>query len=110
MAENAEHAISDAYSYEANVHMAIAKMDIINSVMNNIRTAIAEQTAVIMEIAEKFDQVKVSSIGDPRFIRMYTIGKCLRDVLMVPVLSDDGTINPYIYKQCSYYLKICREI
>ena len=62
MAENAEHAISDAYSYEANVHMAIAKMDIINSVMNNIRTAIAEQTAVIMEIAEKFDQVKVSSI------------------------------------------------
>ena len=110
IAEKVEHAISDAYSYEANVNMAIAKIDIINSIMNNIRTAIAEQTAVIIEISEKFDQVKVSSIDDPRFARMYTIGKYLRDVLMVPVLSDDGTVNPYIYKKCSYYLKICREI
>ena len=109
MAGKAEQAVSDAYDYESKVEKAIAQMDTINTAMKGIRTAAAEQVGVIMELTQIFEQVKVSSIDDPGFGSMYTVGKGLKDVLMVPVLQDDGSVNPNISRQCSGYLEVGRR-
>lgn len=109
MASKAEEAVNQAIDYEKKVDTAIAEMETVNVTMKGIRTAVAEQAAVIMELAERFEQLKVDSVDDPGFGRMFIIGKSLKDVLMVPVLQDDGTANPNISTECSGYLEIGRK-
>ncbi len=109
MASKAEEAVNQAIDYEKKVDTAIAEMETVNVTMKGIRTAVAEQAAVIMELAERFEQLKVDSADDPGFGRMFIIGKSLKDVLMVPVLQDDGTANPNISSECSGYLEIGRN-
>ncbi len=109
MASKAEDAVNQAIDYEKDVDTKIAKMETVNVAMKGIRTAVAEQAAVIMELAERFEQLKVDSADDPGFGRMFIIGKSLKDVLMVPVLQDDGTANPNISTECSGYLEIGRK-
>ncbi len=109
MASKAEEAVNQAIDYAKDVEKAIAQMETVNVTMKGIRTAVAEQAAVIMELAERYEQVKVDSADDPGFGRMLVIGKSLKDVLMVPVLQDDGTANPNISSECSGYLETGRN-
>lgn len=107
MASKAEEAATKAYEYSSNVDQAVEKMETIKTVLKGIRTAAAEQASVINELVKRFEQVKVNSIEDrTAFNRMFTVGKALKDVLVIPVLQDDGTVNPNISKQCKGYLEV----
>lgn len=109
MAGRGDQAIKEANEYAAKVEKALPQMDAMNTAMKAICTAAAEQTAVIMELAEKFEEVRVDSFEDSGFARMFIVGKCLKDVLMVPVLEEDGTVNPGISSECSGYLEVARR-
>ncbi len=107
MASKAEEAKTKAQEYESQVSQAVEKMAAVETMLKGIRTACAEQAGVIKELVIRFEQVKVSSAEDRTALnRMVAVGKALKEVLMIPVLQDDGTANPNIRKQCSGYLKV----
>lgn len=106
-ASRAEEALTKARKYEADVDIAIEKMEQVKSVMKAIRTAAGEQTAVIMAAIERFEKVKVYNTDDEEaFMRMFIIGKNLKQILDVPVLNRDGTANVHIRAQCEGFLQL----
>ncbi len=100
-------AISGSIKYDSEVKAAIAQMDAINKAMEDIRTAVAGQTAVIMTLAEEFEAAKVDSIDDPGADKMLMIGQSLMEVLTEHVLDNYITVNSHISSQYSGSLEIC---
>lgn len=100
-------AISGSIKYDSEVKAAIAQMDAINKAMEDIRTAVAGQTAVIMTLVEEFEAAKVDSIDDPGTDKMLMIGQSLMEILTEHVLDNYITVNPHISSQYSGSLEIC---
>lgn len=107
MASKAEEALTNAKKYAADVDIAVEKIEEIKIIMKGIRTAAAEQTTVIHEAIDRFEQVKVDNTDDKdAFMRMMSIGKGLKQILDLPVIKDDGTANENIRSQCNGYLRL----
>lgn len=106
-ASKAEEELTNARQYEADVDVAVNKMHTVMTVLKGIRSAAAEQAAVIMQAANRFDQVKVYNMDNPDlFKRMMIVGKGLKQILDVPVLKEDGSANKYVKSQCEGYLRL----
>lgn len=91
LASKAEEALSDARAYEAKADEAISKMDIGMTGLKAIRSNAAELGNIIIELANRFDSIKVDSVDDKiGFKRMADIGKALKEVLDIPVLDEKG--------------------
>ncbi len=93
--------------YVSNVKTAIEQIDAVNTAMEGIRTAVADQTAVIMTLAEEFEAAKVGSADDPGADKMLMLGQSLMEVLMAHVLDGYETVNPHISSQYSGSLELC---
>lgn len=107
MASKAEEALTKAYEYSDQVDKAVEKMKVVEATLTGLRSAAAEQVGAITELVKRFEEVKVSTVNDRvAFNRMFIVGKALKDLLLVPVMQEDGSANPYISKQCSGYLKV----
>lgn len=107
MASKAEEALSQAHAYDAKVEIAIAEMKTIDTALKAIRSNAAELTNVIIELAKRFDAVKVSNAMDEvAFERMVTIGKAIKQALDIAIMSKDGKAIPGIKGKFSGLLQI----
>lgn len=106
-AGKAEKAKTNAQKYAADVDVAVAKMDEVKVLLKGIRTAAAEQAAVINEAAKRFDEVKVNDMSDKNaFKRMFIVGKALKQIIDIPVINSDGTANENLRVECEGLLKL----
>lgn len=106
-AGKAEKAKTDAKEYAAKVDVAVAEMDKVKTILKAIRTVVAEQAQIIMEVANRFDQIKVYDMSDlDAFNRMFVMGKALKKILDVPVMEPDGSANKNLRIQCEGILKL----
>ena len=107
MASKAEEAVTKAREYEAQVDVAIEEIKTIKTEMKAIRAAAAEQENALIQLANRFDQVKITDVDDTAgFKQMALIGKNLKALLDIPVLKEDGTANKNIKSQCAGLLEI----
>ena len=107
LASKSEKALTQAYKYSADVDKAVEQLNLLKIELKAIRSAAAEQAGVILEMAKRFDQVKVSSVEDTEaFKRMFEVGKGLKELLMIPVMQEDGSANPHLKQQCTGLLEI----
>lgn len=107
MASKAEEAVTKAREYEAQVDVAIEEIKTIKTEMKAIRAAAAEQKNALIQLANRFDQVKITDVDDTAgFKQMALIGKNLKALLDIPVLKEDGTANKNIKSQCAGLLEI----
>ena len=91
LASKAEEALTEAHRYDARVDEAVGKIRIAMEGLKAIRTNAAELSAVLLELAQRYDLIKVNDTLDkPAFARMLQVGKALKEVLDVPVLDEQG--------------------
>lgn len=107
MASKAEEALSQAHAYDAKVDVAIAEMKTIDTALKAIRSNAAELTNVIIELAKRFDAIKVNDARDTvAFYRMVTVGKAIKQALDIAIMSKDGKAIPGIKSKFSGLLEI----
>jgi hypothetical protein len=107
MASKAEEALSQAHAYNAKVDVAVAEMKIVSTTLKGIRTNAAEMHNTLVEVAKRFDAVKVPDATDSRkFERMIMIGKKLKEALDIPIIKNDGTAIAGLQHTCSGILNV----
>ncbi len=107
MASKAEEALTEAKEYKAEVAVAVAKMQTAETAMGGIVTSAQEMSAIIIELAKRFEQVKVHDDRDPAaFQRMLAVGTSLKKALEVAILNKEGVAINNIKAKCSGLLAI----
>ncbi len=107
MDSKAEEQLSAAYAYVSKVDVAIGEIEKTQVLMKGYRSNIAELTAVIGEIVNRFDELlsQVNQVSmryryDPKqnhaLGNLITVGKALKEMLCVPVMKEDGKINSIV--------------
>lgn len=91
LASEAEDALSEAHRYDAEVDEKVAKMQIARDGMKAIRTNAALLSNTLIELAQRYDSIKVNDTEDQQaFGRMHKMGKSIKDVLDISVMDKDG--------------------
>ncbi|MDO5537071.1 MAG: hypothetical protein Q4F72_06050 [Desulfovibrionaceae bacterium] len=128
----ADRAVDEAVRYSRQVELEVERMAGIQAGFEGIRRAAAEQSDVIAKLVRRYKWAQLSG-GAGKTVhlvarlagrrakteaeadaeeracdRLMEIGLCLKKVLDVPVLMQDGSPNPHIRQQCSGYLEIRR--
>ena len=107
MASKAEEALSQAYAYNAKVDEAVAKMEVVATVLKAIRTNVTEMSNVINALVKRFEAVKVGDdSNESAFQNMLVVGKGLKQALDIPIIKDDGTAVENIKSKCSGLLNL----
>jgi hypothetical protein len=92
MASKAERAVTEARSYEAEVDAAIAEIEKASAALSAIRSNAAEHLSVIERLVDTFERIKVPTADDAAaFQTMITVGKAIKSVLEIKIVSQDGT-------------------
>ena len=101
MASKAEEALSQAYAYNAKVDEAVAKMEVVATVLKAIRTNVTNA------LVKRFEAVKVGDdSNESAFQNMLVVGKGLKQALDIPIIKDDGTAVENIKSKCSGLLNL----
>ncbi|MBS3938789.1 MAG: hypothetical protein KGZ50_09510 [Peptococcaceae bacterium] len=91
MAGKAEKAVTEARSYEAEVDVAIAEIEKASIGLKAIRSNAAELQNVIERLVDTFEKIKVPNANDEAaFQRMVMVGKGIKEVLEIKIMSQDG--------------------
>lgn len=91
MASKAEEAYTEAKKYEAQVDVAIADMKKAHLMLSAVQENIKQLSAVITELAIRFDKVKVYDFSNkPLADQMIDIGINLKKALDIPAISKNG--------------------
>ena len=107
IASKAEEALTEAHAYDARVDVAIADMNIIATALKAIRSNAAELMSVIVELASRFDAIKVNNDRSVvAFQRMVTLGKAIKEALDIAIITEDGKAVKGIKGQFSGLLEI----
>lgn len=91
LASKAEEALTQANLYEANVHQAIAKIEIGKTGLKAIRTNAAESSEILLALAKRYDKLKVNDTGNKAaFGKMLQVGRAIKAVLDTPLMDKEG--------------------
>lgn len=91
LASEAEEALTEARRYDARVDEAVAKMQIARKGMKAIRTNAALLSNTLLELAQRYDSIKVNDTIDMQaFNRMAKIGKSIKEVLDISIMDKEG--------------------
>jgi len=109
VASKGAKALTEARRYEADVNVAIEKMDAMNAVLRQIRARMTELTDVILEVRTRADSAinkvwEIMEIYDEHnrthsalLAKAMNLTKGLKELLAAPViLGNDGGLNPAI--------------
>ncbi len=97
LASKAEEALTKAHQYEAEVETAVANMEVMKTALKAIRDNAGEISKTITELVARFEKVKVFDDSDPAaFETMLTLGKGLKNVLDVAIITKDGAATKNI--------------
>ena len=94
MASKAEEAKTKAYEYESEVDKAVAKIDVMETVLSALRQNVRESEDVIDDLASAFDRAHVKFLAqesDERFQHLLAVGKTLKLALDTPIMKKDGS-------------------
>lgn len=106
-ASKAEEAKTEAWRYAAKVDKAVAEMEQFKAVLNAIKMAAEEQTNIIKKTVDLFESIKVDNLDDKgKFKKMFILGKGIKDMLNIPVITDKGVANENIRIECEGCLKL----
>lgn len=91
MASKAEEALTKAREYEGKVEKAVADIEKGLVYFRGIRANATEMNNVILSLVKRFEEVKVTSTSasDFEIERMFVIGKVLKQLLDMPILTKD---------------------
>lgn len=91
MASKAEEALTKAWDYEASVDKAVAEIELSLSYLKGVRTNAQEMKNVIVNMVKRFEEEKVTSISasDKEIETMFALGKALKQLLDMPILTKD---------------------
>ena len=107
IASKAEKALTKAYEYRADVDQAIATMQKPMLILDGIQSTSKELASALTQMVERFDALKVDDITDKdAFYRMVKVGKNLKNMLNIPVLLPDGSLNQNVQTECRGYLTL----
>ena len=107
LAGKAEKALTNATQYAAEVDEAIKKIESVFVVLRGIQDAAKELARALTMMVERFERVKVDNMDDKdAFNKMLYIGKNLKDMLNIPILLPDGSLNDNVKIDCSGYLSM----
>lgn len=106
MAGKAEEALTQAKAYEAEVHEAVEKLELIENGLQGLQKNAEEIADTLNALVERFEQVKVNSINDDNFQKMLIIGKAIKAVIDYKIIENDGSPVPNVRHFCSGYLKV----
>lgn len=105
LAGKAEEALTEARRYRASVDEAIAQMDLVEVGLKGLQDNISEMRYAITEMTNRFEQVKVDdNKNHDEFMQMLAIGKTLKNLLDVKIMTTEGSPVPNIKQTCSGYL------
>jgi hypothetical protein len=112
MAGKAEKAVTQARSYEAEVDVAIAVIKKASIGLKAIRSNAAELQNVIERLVDTFEKIKVPNANDEAaFQRMVMVGKGIKEVLEIKIMSQDGKAIKGLDASYSGFLEIsCAEV
>lgn len=106
LASKAEEALTEAKAYAAQVDEAIAEMDLIGQNLKGLQENAHEIQHTLHELVDRFEHVRVDSADDENFHTMLVIGKALKELLNMPIMSENGSPIPNIHHQYEGYLNI----
>lgn len=91
MASKAEEALTKAWAYESEVDKAVAEIDRSLSYLKGVRTNAQEMKNIIVNMVKRFEDAKVTSISesDSKIEKMFALGKALKQLLDMPILTKD---------------------
>jgi hypothetical protein len=126
MASKAEEALTKAKEYEAEIDVAIAKIEKSIVLLHAVQENVEELSNAIIKMALIFDSVKTGNsffdsiidyaknigiirndllINKDKFEKMIAVGISLKKILSTPVLNENGKAVPYLKKTISGYLE-----
>lgn len=107
LSSKAEGALTKAREYEASVDIAIANIEASEIILAGLSSNAREMAAVLIETAQRFDNVKVNDDKNKKaFEQMLILGKALKNIANTPIMEDDGTASKNIKSKISGYLAI----
>ena len=107
LASKAEEALTQAWKYEADVDIAIEKINASKIILEALSANAKEMAIVLIETARRFDAIKVNNDRDSAaFEQMCTLGKGLKAIAGTPIMENDGTASKHIKTKISGYLAI----
>jgi len=107
MSSKADKALTEACEYESDVDIKVAKLDQTKVVLNSLREYTGEMTSALIHLAERFDAIKVSDDRNRNsFEKMVVVGKSLKGLLDIPIMSGDGTPTEGIKSKISGYIEV----
>lgn len=106
MASKAEEALTKAREYEAEIEVAIARIETSTSLLDAVQANARELALAIRKMSEVFDNVYVNTADNmPAFQKMLAVGLSLKQLLQTPVLGQDGEAVPNFKQHISGYLE-----
>lgn len=107
LASKAEEALTQAQKYEADIDIAIEKIEASKIILAGLSTNAKEMAAILTETAQRFDKIKVNdNRNTAAFKQMCILGKALKNIADTPIMEDDGTASKNIKTKISGYLAI----
>ncbi len=107
MAGEAEKALTKARKYEAEVDVAIEKIEASCVVLSGLSSNAKEMISALRKIAKRFDAVKVNDANNlEAFEQMCLLGKGLKAIADVPVMNKKGDATANIKTKISGLLTI----
>lgn len=107
LAGKAEEAVTRALSYESEVDVAIADIKKASIGLRAIRSNAAEQHNVIERLVDRFEKIKVPDANDEAaFQRMVVVGKSIKEVLDIKIMSEEGNAITGLSVKYSGFLEV----
>lgn len=106
LASKAEEALTEARRYRSKVREAIAEMDLVKTNLMGLQTNAHEIEHALVEMVDRFEQVRVDSFKEKNFHAMLMVGKALKELMNTPIMQDDGSPVANIKETCDGYLVI----
>lgn len=106
LASKAEEALTEARRYRSKVREAVAEMDLVKTNLMGLQTNANEIEHALVEMVDRFEQVRVDSFKEKNFHAMLMVGKALKELMNTPIMQDDGSPVANIKETCDGYLVI----